>query len=503
MQQQQPLDLDQAFQQIQLAIRQCRYGRAVVMAQQALQQHPGHPGFQLLLGTALSRVGEPHEAIPHLARAMAALDASDADHAADLFVRVATVYVRALRDVARFDEALTIADQALERRPDHPAALHARAAILAAAGRATTPEADAVTRALEPHAAGSALAAMGLAELALAMPEPASGRLDGLTAHLARHAEQPGLAAGALNELIATLGRVHDRAGDPAQALACFRRAAAIVRRGFNADFYQTAAGRVIDAWTADACAAGPKGGTRCDDVVLVVGLPESGAAGVARALARHPEAGLVPAGDLLAAVEAQIATPDKRLARPIIAPPVKLRAKTLDAATEAYRAVVTRLLPGSAHLLDAGHDYLMNLGFDTIAMPGLRVLHVRRDPADAALAAFAAPDTPARPYANDMACLSTYVDTTRRLLDHWTGVMTDPRLDVTLHTIDHHALAADPRAALGEACAALSIDWHDDIAPDALAFTGLDRPGLAADYAGRISDLTAALAHQDEGRER
>jgi hypothetical protein len=192
---------------------------------------------------------------------------------------------------------------------------------------------------------------------------------------------------------------------------------------------------------------------------VFVVGMPRSGTTLVEQILASHPDAfgagELTFLPDLVAAGAAGENFPADFAA---------ITPKQLQQLGETYRRTLTALAPAAKVIVDKQPLNFLLAGLIYLAMPGARIVHVRRDPLDTCLSCYATSFAGEIGWAYEMGELGRYYRAYERLMRHWRAVLPQTAM-IDVH---YEALVEDlPSQArrLVEACGlgwdARCLDFH------------------------------------------
>jgi Flp pilus assembly protein TadD len=187
---------------------------------------------------------------------------------------------------------------------------------------------------------------------------------------------------------------------------------------------------------------------------VLIVGMPRSGTTLIEQMLASHPK--VFGAGEL---PDLPTLTGGLRDARGCDYPDciATIDRAALHACGEAYVDGLRRRAPDAACITDKLPANFAHLGFACLAVPNLRIVHVRRDPLDTCLSCFSklfAQDQ--LHYAYDLAELGRYYRAYARLMEHWRAVL-PPGVMLELQ---HEELVADPEPHARRLLAHCGLEW-------------------------------------------
>lgn len=207
------------------------------------------------------------------------------------------------------------------------------------------------------------------------------------------------LPAAERSELSFALGKSFADLGDTANAFAAWKTANAL-RRAITP--YDEAATlqhlRNIEALFPAPVAGGPEG----RKPVFIVGMPRCGSTLIEQILASHP--------DVAATGES------KSLA--------KLMKRHGATNFRAVGAAYLAQLPSAERVTDKMLGNFTRAGFIATALPGARIIHVRRDPIDCCLSIYSRHFLENHPYAADLGELGRYYRAYDALMAHWRVVL-------------------------------------------------------------------------------
>ncbi len=172
-----------------------------------------------------------------------------------------------------------------------------------------------------------------------------------------------------------------------------------------------------------------------CDSAlpVFVVGMPRSGTTLIEQILASHPA--VYGAGELTY-------LPD--LVREGFADfPAGFDAATpqqLQHLGEAYAAKLAVIAPWAQRIVDKLPTNFLHVGLIHLALPGARIIHIRRDPLDTCFSCYATTFAGEVGYAYDLAELGRYYRAYDELMAHWRAVLPDG----TMLEVQYEELVAD-----------------------------------------------------------
>ncbi len=450
-----------------LCLKAGRFGEAVDGFRAAVLADPRFTLAHVRLGVALQAVGDTGAALEAYRHA-AALDGSRADApfragallealgrqalALAAYRQAASTRppsalsglaeARLALDAGRHDQAEQLLRALLATYPGHLEATDTLGSVLADAGNAEAASAcyEHVTQA-SPQYAGSfydlvRCRRIGAADATLI------GRMTATAARRDLHAE-------ARLKLHLALGKAADDLGNPAEAMRQFDLAAAMRRRGNEADG-QAIVARVehlIDRFDAQRLVQAAGTGHPDRTAILIAGLPRSGTTLVEQILSCHPD---VHAGGELPFWTERAALVDER-------DPVSLARTGIE-----YADLLHGLVPdgaaATARVTDKMPLNLFQLGLVHLCLPRVVVVLCRRRPIDVALSIH-------RTYFHRGAGLPTggaplvaAVQAMERLALHWRQVLPAAQL----HEVVFERLVSDPGEQVAALLSACGLAWAE-----------------------------------------
>lgn len=391
------------------------------------------------------RAGEPDTAL-------AVLDRHDTGHARQTNGANDDLRATALETLGRLDEARVLCASHAERARDAPtaAAWQARAgSFLEQLGKRAA--AYNVYRAALAQDPRHGAAWQGL---------QATGRLsetDWRTLHTV--AADQRLNRSNRAPVLFTLGRALEANGENDNAFEAYRQANDLVaaERPFRADVLTEYTERIMRLFTGDALADVPPAETSTP--VFIVGMPRSGTTLVERMLAAHPA--IAPGGErsdgpwLCRALARATATPFPEAFD-------HLHTGTARDLSERYRERLARLGLSETVVTDKLPANYLRLGLLRAVLPGVRIIHCRRNPLDTCVSCFATHFRQGQGFSYRLDGLATTYRLYERLMNHWQQVMPESIL-----TVDYEDLVTDPEPPLRRMLMHCGLEWD----PACLAF--------------------------------
>jgi tetratricopeptide (TPR) repeat protein len=483
------------------ALNRGRWQQALALGDSLLSVAAGHPGVHFVVGVAALQMGLMPRALGHLETAVR-LNPSRPDYAAQ--------WARALSSSAMLRQSLDVARRALMQEPKDPMTLDTLGVVLTAANAhddAVKAFRQAVV--LQPDIASyrfnlaTSLSILGDLEAAerghedCLARDPRYWKAHLALAQLRRQTEQ----SNHVQRLSALLeqvdadrnGRMHlhlalakeledlGRETESFEHLVSGKRAGGEGRRySFERD--RTMFDSVIDAFP-DVIGDEVPGGCASDEPIFVIGMPRSGTTLVERILGSHSQvhsAGELPNFGFLLKRMSGSRTPvlldadTQRGARSI--PPAELG-----------RAYIESTRPGTGNtprFIDKLPHNFLYAGHIARALPGARIICLRRDPVDTVLSNFRqlfSLESQNYDYSFDLLDTGRYFLQFERLMAHWRRVLPGRILE-----IDYEQIVADQEASTRLLLDYCGLPWEEAC----LAFERNEAPVATASLAQVRSPL-------------
>jgi len=437
-------------------VRLGRFDEAVRSCGSAIALDPGFAEAHNSLGSALLGLAQTQEAIAAFQRALAINPDLAAAHAN---------LARALRSIGRLEDAVVAFRRALALEPDLVLA-HTELATALRLQRRTDEAEQSCRNALQLHPECAA-ASVVLAELradagrfaeaeeflrrATAI-DPASAEAWAGLARLRRMTPADGAWLTATQCLVEqelppqrelllryAIGKYFDDVGDFEFAFSNYRRANELATEcapAHERGVLSRTIDLVIRSYDSRWVQRARDTVQRSARPVFIVGMLRSGTTLAEQVLASHPQ--VHGAGELTFWSEAGAAAASSAAA----AQPSAV--ETSDAALadlgDRYFEVLRQLSPDALRVVDKLPTNFLFLGLIHAALPGARIIHLRRHPIDTCLSIYFQHFEAANTYTNDLGDLAHYYGEYRRLMAHWRSVL--PR-DVILD-VPYEGLVAD-----------------------------------------------------------
>jgi tetratricopeptide (TPR) repeat protein len=421
--------------------RDGNFGAAADVYRQLLRSHPNDGDILDRLGTALTALGQVEEGRRHIERAIKIAPEKPVYHH-DLHLT--------FKREGRMKEARESLQKALRLAPRQPAFTAALAEL-----HLLESDFDGAMRVLEPLR-GEAGNAPGVA-LVLASLAPRYGFEKEVAIALRQLLGRSDLIQANRVKAQFALAYVLDYAGDHDGAWDAARTGNAIRGTNWNRQTHTAAVDAAIAAWTPEVAAAVPKAQVDASFLTLIVGMPRCGSALVGQTLLTLSEGAFsAEMNDLM------LAARDLQgigvTGAPIFSKPHTLTQSGLTEKASTYLNRVRAARPEARMGSDRLPMNFLNLGLLAAMLPGVRVIHVKRDAMDCAVACYMSMFQANYPFMHDPTMLGAFMKDGRRLLDHWTRVL--PGLP--LLEIAYEDMLTKPEPSVRKIVEFVGVPWTD-----------------------------------------
>lgn len=263
-------------------------------------------------------------------------------------------------------------------------------------------------------------------------------------------------------------GIVLQKAGRHAEAWDAMAKAKQYRGLRFDADEHQERVTKCIDFWHSDEAADLPDSGVDGSKFIFIVGMPRSGTSLLEQMLGRIP--GVAPMGERSEIVRLAGALwppkrPDlqsmvaggKRLTRENLD---KIMQMMLEAFAEAAAETGER---DPVRMVDKQVFNFLHLPLIARALPGAKVLHIRRHPCDTAVSCFSQWFNKQHHFTKDAASLGAYYRQYLRMMEAWSELPAPAQVPETME-LRYEALAAAPEQTIRPVLEFLGLEWNDDV---------------------------------------
>lgn len=207
----------------------------------------------------------------------------------------------------------------------------------------------------------------------------------------------------------------HD-AGRKDEAFAHWQKANDAKRRSFSYDEAAEMARlrAIAAAFPAERFQDAPENGGAAPSPVFVIGMPRSGTTLVEQILASHPA--VFGAGELDVL--------PKLIGEHLPRFPADCDRAGMARIGAAYAARLKAIAPAAAQVADKWPTNFLHAGLIRLALPGARIIHIRRDPLDTCFSCYTSNFGGAVPFAYELGELGRYYRTYEALMAHWRMVL-------------------------------------------------------------------------------
>jgi hypothetical protein len=129
-----------------------------------------------------------------------------------------------------------------------------------------------------------------------------------------------------------------------------------------------------------------------------------------------------------------------------------------LEGFARRYLQMLAEMAPGAARVVDKMPANFAHLGIIHAALPGARIIHMRRNPIDTCLSMYFQNFHIAHPYTNDLEDLAHYYEEYLRLMAHWHATLpAEAILDVP-----YEGLVQDPETWSRRMVEFTGLPWNE-----------------------------------------
>lgn len=422
--------------------------------QSLLGRHPDNPQLLMELGLLWAESGQPERAVAYLARAAANAprepavlanlgaaytDAGQYDEAVETLERAAALaptvdhvwhsLARTLNVAGEPERALAVAGKIKGRNRDHVGARMNTVRSLSQLGRFEDAQAEAME--IVQRWPGQPAGYITLAPLRRFAPG------DPIIAGAQSVVDAGKIAPHEAGDLMFSLGKMYDDAGDVDRAFATFAQANARSPFRYDRSMWDGQIRELTEAYSRQRIEARRQHGCRSDLPVLVVGMPRSGTTLVESLLASNPSVASVGEAVFLPNLVGQLSLFTQRDAD--LNTTIRgLGAEAAEFLGHRYVRALKRQVGDASktRVVDKMPHNFLNLGTASLITPEARIIHVRRSPVATALSVWMQNFNAHHPYAARFEDIAHHYALYRKLMAHWREAMGDRILDVSYEDV-------------------------------------------------------------------
>ena len=263
------------------------------------------------------------------------------------------------------------------------------------------------------------------------------------------------------------------------EAVEAHGRANALLERDYDPAHFQAECTAVIEAYSSKSWPDLPRAQTATPQTILIVGMPRSGTSLVEQILASHPQ--VMGLGELPEMRLVSILIEKMTDKKPWHQQLSQLSPEQVESLGRWYcerTAQRVQAQGGAADsllgIVDKMPSNTLFVGLAAQIMPGLRIIHTRRNPLDSCLSCYTQAFSEGLAYTTRFDWLGAYYRDQERLMDHWKTLLPGTILDVS-----YEALVTDPEPLVRRLLDHCGLDWD----PAVLEFHQSGREVNTASY--------------------
>ncbi|MBS0296799.1 MAG: sulfotransferase [Proteobacteria bacterium] len=260
-------------------------------------------------------------------------------------------------------------------------------------------------------------------------------------------------------EVCYALGRAHEDRKDFDRAFQAYAEGARLKRAGldYSIEDLEAHAQRIIEMFSSERIRAMQGAGLKARRrPVFVVGMPRSGTTLVEQILGAHTD--VQCAGENPALINTVVMTKGKQGGARFPDWVTELRPGDCERLGVTYMQALPPPQLGRTVVTDKRLENVLYLGLAHLCLEDARIVHVRRDPRDTALACFTMLFSEGQEYSYDFAELARYQQLYERMIAHWREALPPGRL----LEIDYEALVADPETHARRLLEHVGLEWDE-----------------------------------------
>ncbi|MFT5733770.1 MAG: Tfp pilus assembly protein PilF [Planctomycetota bacterium] len=356
--------------------------------------------------------------------------------------------VAALENQGRGDEALAVAQSAVEHFPEDPQSSNNLGAITKFQGDLKAAEGH-FRRAVElsPDYADAWRNLAGLKTFTSA-DDPDLIQMRDLLVRMPRN--NPQRAA-----MYFGIARALDQVGETGEAFMHFERGNR-ARRGtlrFSAPDLTRLVDETIELQSAELVQQGPAAGASDEAPILIVGMPRSGSTLIEQILSSHPDVqGVGEVPDFPRALDPHIDDPQFRMKTLSL-----LGDDDLSSIGRAYALSLRKRAPEAGRIVDKFLTNFIHLGTLRRALPNARIIHATRGPLDNAFGCYTTLFTSEVPFVYDFKEIAAAMAQSGRIMDHWKSVMPE-----AITEVKYESMVSDIEGETRKLLEFLGLPWSD-----------------------------------------
>jgi tetratricopeptide (TPR) repeat protein len=272
-----------------------------------------------------------------------------------------------------------------------------------------------------------------------------------------------GLTDEARVRLEHALGKYFDKAGNYRKAFKHFRNSNEIQKtsaKPFDIEFIVNEFDKYIEFYSAENIERLSRFGSKDERPIFVVGMPRTGTSLTEQILSSHSEVHGAGELKLMQQTETRLELPlDQGGLGGLSSQPPPLTQESIEYLCRFYLDGLNDKSPDSAvRVVDKFPMNCVHLGLISILFPRARIIHCQRNPLDVALSCYTVLFKMGNDFTNDLLHFGQYYKEYKRLMAHWTAVLTIPIFD-----LQYEDLVRESEEMIKKLVVFCDLPWEDE----------------------------------------
>jgi len=423
-----------------------QYEQARVCGERLVSKSPGNAENHILLAKINADSNHHMDAIEHANKALS-LD-PDVKNANQVLCATYTT-------IQRWDEAMEIANHALEIEPGNPSFTVMKATILERQGLFK----DAYAL-IKPLVKNNQTINDGAIHLYAKLAKRFNKQHDAVKL-LERLQSVEQLPVSILNITSSLLGTAYDDLGQYDKAFTAIDKANTIKPHRYNDQNHEIHIRAIMEWFTKERLQHSPVATHGSKRPIFIVGMPRSGTSLTEKIVARHPD---VFGGGELKHMDYIVKNELPKILNTNKLFPDYLQDLSTDSANQAaefYLDHIDQLAPNNeTHVTDKMPMNFTYLGLIALLFPQARIIHCTRNPLDTGLSCYFINFTNVdhMGFTQDLKTIGHYYKRYEKLMEHWHQILPNP-----IYDLSYEELVKNPDTEIRKLLKFCELPWHED----------------------------------------